>query len=93
MLEQRPYWERLVFGTGHGFRAEREEKVLRYIVHRINEGAHLHEVLQEPYVRRNCTHDEIDEIVRNTELVHAFRGHPEQVLESSELAPPTSRKR
>jgi hypothetical protein len=25
----------MVFGTGHGFRAEREEKVLRYINHRI----------------------------------------------------------
>ena len=82
-----------MFGSARGSRAEREENVLRYIVHRINEGAHLHEVLQEPYVRRNCTHDEIDEIVRNPELVHAFREHPEQVLESGELAPPTSRKR
>jgi hypothetical protein len=35
VLEQRSNWERMVFGTGHGFRAEREEKVLRYINHRI----------------------------------------------------------
>ena len=31
MLERRPYWERMVFGTGHGFRAEREEKVPRIL--------------------------------------------------------------
>ena len=68
-----------MFGSARGSRAEREEKVLRYIIHPINEGAHLH--------------DEIDEILRNPELVHAFREHPEQVLESGELAPPTSRKR
>ena len=34
-------------------RAWREERVLRYIIHRIDEDAELHEVLEEPYVQRN----------------------------------------
>jgi hypothetical protein len=71
--EQRPFWEQIMLVREEDPRAEREEKVLRYIVHRLNEEAHFHDVLQEPYVRRNCTQEEIDEIVRNPELVHARR--------------------
>ena len=56
---------------GSHVRAEREEKVLRYIIHRVNESAPLHDVVQEDYVRRNCTQAEIDELVNAPELVHA----------------------
>ena len=87
MPEQRPFWEQLMFGREHGPRAEREEKVLRYIVHRLAEEAHLRDVLQEPYVRRNCTQEEIDEIIRNPELVHACREHTEEFFHSGELDP------
>ena len=87
MPEQRPYWEQLVFGTGHGFRAEREEKVLRYIIHRVDADAALYEVLQEPYVHRNCSQGEIDEIIMNPELVHHCREHLEHVFGSGELDP------
>ena len=55
MPEQRPFLERIMFGRQHGPRAEREEKVLQYIIHRVDEDADLHDVLQEPYVRRNCS--------------------------------------
>jgi hypothetical protein len=68
-------------------RAEREEKVLRYIIHRINEDANLHEVLREPYVQRNCSQAEIAEIESNPELVHAAREHMEQAFRSGGLAP------
>jgi hypothetical protein len=68
-------------------RAEREEKALRYVVHRINEDADLHEVLREPYVQRNCSQEEIDEIINNPELVHAAREHMEPAFGSGELAP------
>ena len=54
-------------------RAQREEKVLQYIIHRVNEDADLHDVLQEPYVRRICSQDEIDELVMDPELVHHCR--------------------
>ena len=68
-------------------RAEREEKVLRYIIHRIDEDAHLHQVLREPYVRRNCSQVEIDEIRNNPELVHACRENLEEAFRSGELDP------
>jgi len=76
-----------MFGREHGPRAEREEKVLRYIVHRLDEEARLRDVLQEPYVRRNCTQEMVDEIIRNPELVHACREHMERVFGSGELDP------
>jgi spermidine synthase len=66
---------------------EHEEKVLHYIIHRIGEGANLHEVLKGPYVRRNCTQAEIEEIVSSAELVHACRKHLAQTFRSGELDP------
>jgi hypothetical protein len=87
---QQPFWEQLMFGREHGPRAEREEKVLRYIVHRLDEeDAHLSDVLQETYVRRNCTQEMVDEIVRNPELIHSCREHLERVFDSGELDPRT----
>ena len=68
-------------------RTEREEKVLRYIIHRIDEDAALHEVLEEPYVRRNCSELEIDEIQSYPELVHAAREHLQKAFRSGELDP------
>jgi hypothetical protein len=82
--------EHSVFGQfffGNPSRAEREEKVLRYVIHRINEDVALPDVLREPYVRRNCSQAEIDEITANSALVHAAREHMEQAFESGELAP------
>jgi hypothetical protein len=82
--------EHSVFGQfffSNPSRAEREEKVLRYVVHRINEDADLHEVLREPYVQRNCSQAEIEEIINNPDLVHAAREHMEEAFGSGELAP------
>jgi hypothetical protein len=76
-----------VFFGGNPSRAEREEKVLRYIIHRIDEDADFHEVLREPYVRRNCSESEIGEIQSNPELIHAARQHLEQTFRSGELDP------
>jgi hypothetical protein len=75
------------FFEGNPSRAEREEKVLRYVIHRIDEDATLPEVFEEPYVRRNCSQDEIDEIRTNPELVHACREHLEEAFRSGELDP------
>jgi hypothetical protein len=82
--------EQSIFGQfffSNPSRAEREEKVLQYVIHRINEDVALPEVLREPYVRRNCSQVEIDEIAANPALVHAAREHMEQVFGSGELAP------
>jgi hypothetical protein len=84
MPEQRPFLERLVFGKQHSPRVEREEKVLQYPLHHMNADAKRHGVLQEPYVRHNCSQGEIDEVVMNPELVHHCREH---VFVSGELDP------
>jgi hypothetical protein len=76
-----------MFGRRHGPRAGREEKVLQYILHRMDADADLRDVLQEPYVRRNCSQGEIDEIIMNPELVHHCRAHLEHVFASGELDP------
>jgi hypothetical protein len=80
------------FFGGNPSRAEREEKVLRYIIHRIDEDGELHEVLEEPYVRRNCSQDEIDEIRSNPDLVHACREHTEKFFHSGKLDPKRRRQ-
>lgn len=82
--------EHSVFGQfffANPSRAEREEKVLRYVIHRMDEDADLHEVLRKPYVRRNCSQAEIDEIRANPELIHAVREHMEQTFRSGKLDP------
>ena len=81
------------FFAGNPSRAEREAKVLRYVIHRIDEDAAFPEVLREPYVRRNCSQIEIDEIRTNPELVHACREHLEQTFRSGELDPRLHRTR
>jgi hypothetical protein len=53
----------------------------------VDEDADLHDVLQEPYVRRNCSQVEIDEIIMNPELVHHCREHLEHVFASGHLDP------
>jgi hypothetical protein len=80
--------KRMFFGSH--VRPEREEKVLRYVIHRTNEGAFLHEVVREDYVRRNCSQAEIEKIAQDPELVHACRKHLWRTFRSSELDP-TSR--
>ena len=88
MTEQEgSFWDTLIGGTGEGPEAQRKEKVLRYIVHRLKSEASLREVLQEEYVRRNCSQPEIEEILIDPELVHAARVHMEETFESGELDP------
>ena len=85
MTKERALWEQFLFGNPS--RAEQDEKVLRYVIQRIDEDAHLHEVLREPYVRSNCSQAEIDEIHINPELGHAAREHMEPAFRSGELDP------
>jgi hypothetical protein len=86
MTREHSLWGRFFF-SGNPSRAEREEKVLRYIIHRVDEDADLREVLREPYVRRNCSQGEIEEILSNPELVHACREHLEEAFRSGKLDP------
>jgi hypothetical protein len=80
-----PFLKKWFFGISA--RAEREEKVLQYIIHRMNEETSLHDVIREDYVRRNCSQDKIHEIVNDPELVHACREHLWRTFRSGELDP------
>ena len=80
-----PFLRRMFFGSSN--RAEREEKVLQYIIHRMNEETPLHDVIRGDYVRRNCTQDEIYKILNDPELVHACREQLWHTFESETLDP------
>ena len=82
--EKRSFWNRL-FATDRP--SQREVRVLEYIMHRIGEGAHLADVINEEYVRRNASPQEIEEICARPELVQAAREHLEQDFGSGELDP------
>jgi len=81
--KKRSFWDRL-FGTR---RSNREEKVLRYIISRIEDGANLREVLQEEYIRRNATPNEIRNILENPQLVEAAGEQMRKDFSSGELDP------
>jgi hypothetical protein len=66
--ESKGFWDRIFGGS---YQSQREERVLNYIVHRIEDGANLDEVLNEQYVRRNASPDEVREILNNPRLVQA----------------------
>lgn len=82
--KEQSFWEYLLVGSPHG---EREEKVLQYVVHRVKAGAHLADVLQEEYVRRNASREEVDGVICNPELVHAAREGMELAFGSEGLRP------
>ena len=85
VTEKRRTFLELLFGEGHG--SERQGRVLRYIIHRLGEGARLVDVVEEEYVRRNATRDEVDRIIVNPELIHSSREHLEKAFASGELDP------
>ena len=80
-----PFLKRMFFGSSN--RAEGEEKVLQYIIHRMNEETPLRDVIGEDYVRRNCSRDEIYEILNDPELVRACREQLWLTFESEALDP------
>ena len=80
-----PFLRKMLFGSSS--HTERQEKVLNYIIHRVNEETPLHDVIREDYVRRNCSREEIQEIINYPELVHACREHLWQTFRSGELEP------
>lgn len=82
--EKPGFWKRLFSSRGG---SARERRVLEYIVHRLDQGASLNEVIDEEYVRRNATRTEIDEICSNPKVVEAARKEMEETFRSGELDP------
>jgi hypothetical protein len=87
MTEQRSFWQRFFGRSGTSSLSQRQQKVLQYIIGRINEGAPLQEVLEEEYVRRNCSQAEIEQIIRNPELIGAAREQLGESFRSDEFKP------
>ena len=86
--ESQSFWDKL-FSRPHHF--ERERKVMEYISHRIGEGAHLNDVLQEEYVRRHASQAELEEILDNPRLVETAHEKMREDFSSGDLDPKSSR--
>jgi len=82
--ERQSFWHRLFFGGGS---SDRERRVLEYIIHRISDGANLREVIQEEYVRRNASPDEVQDIIENPKLVEADHEEMRKDFSSGDLDP------
>ena len=82
--EQGSLWDKL-FSRPHHF--ERERKVMEYICHRVGEGAHLRDVVQEEYVRRHASQAELDEILDNPRLVETAHEKMREDFSSGDLDP------
>lgn len=83
--ERQGFWDRIFFGSRGG--SERERKVREYIVHRVGDGAHLRDVLQEEYVRRNASPQEVEGILENPELIETAHQQLRNDFSSGELDP------
>lgn len=74
----------LMSGSAH---APQEDGVRKYIGHRLGNGAHLEEVLEEEYVRRNCSEEEVNTIIMDPRLIHEDRESLRRLFESGDLDP------
>ena len=81
---KRSFWDKL-FGTNN--RSGRQDKVLEYVIHRVQDGANLREVLQEEYVRRNATTEEVQRILENPRLIEAAGEQLREDFSSGKLDP------
>jgi hypothetical protein len=79
------FLHRTFFGNGAG--TERERKVLEYICHRVGDGAHLRDVVQEEYVRRNASSEEVWGVLDNPRLVETAHEKMREDFSSGRLAP------
>jgi hypothetical protein len=80
--EKQSFWDRLFSGSRS---SAREQKVLEYIIHRLNQGVDLADVVGEEYVRRNASGREVEDILSNPRIVEAARKHLQEVFRSGEL--------
>ena len=66
---------------------EREKKVLEYILHRVGDGAHFREVVQEEYVRRSASPEEVQDLLDNPRLIEVAHEKMRADFSSSHLDP------
>lgn len=80
--EWKTFWARL-FGGSHGW--SRRDKVLEYVVHRIDDGANVREAVQEEYVRRMATQIEIERILADPRIIEGARERMRRELSFEDL--------
>ena len=69
---------------------ERERKVLEYICHRVGNGAHFRDVIEEEYVRRNVSRAWVQYTLDNPRLVATAHEKMREDFSSGRLAPKLS---
>ncbi len=69
---------------------DRENQVIEYICHRVGNGAHFRDVIQEEYVRRTASPDEVQNILDNPRLVKTAHEKMRDDFSSGHLAPKPS---
>ncbi len=84
VANKHPFRELLLRGRAN---TEREQKVLEYICHRLGDGAHFRTVIEEEYVRRNASPEEVQDIIENPKLVEAAHEEMRKDFSSGELDP------
>lgn len=85
IAERRSIWKRIFGGRESGSLSPRQDKVLRYITRRLGEGETLAEVIDEEYVRRNCSKAEVDQIIRHPDLIESAREQLGEALDTDSI--------
>ena len=83
--DKHSFLHRIFFGNGAG--SERERKVLEYVCHCVGDGAHLRDILQGEYVRRNASPNEIEGILENPRLIETAHEKMRDDFSSGRLGP------
>jgi hypothetical protein len=82
--EKQSFWARLFSSPRQ---STREQKVLEYIIHRMDDGLSLQEAADEQYVRRNLSRTQIEDIKSDPRLVETARERMQEAFRSGELDP------
>jgi hypothetical protein len=86
MSERPSFWQRIFGGAGSSSLSQRQRKVMRYLVERMDKGeVPLEQALREDYVRRNLSRDEVRQIVSHPEFVQAARERLGESFRSEEF--------
>ncbi len=86
MSERPSFWQRLFGGAESSSLSQRQQKVMRYLIERMDKGeVPLQQALQEDYVRRNLSREEVRQIVSHPEFVQAARERLGESFRSEEF--------
>jgi len=86
MSERPSFWQRLFGGAESSSLSQRQQKVMRYLIDRMDKGeVPLQQALREDYVRRNLTREEARQVVSHPEFVQAARERLGESFRSEEF--------